>query len=224
MTKNLRPIRGKYHLLELIAQGEHETQDFKYTVSDASKIARSISAFANNSGGRLLIGVKDNGSIAGVRNEEDIYVVEQAALSYCYPPQQPHFTSISAGNGLYVIIAEISPCPTRQVKAKDTDGTWKAYFRIKDENIPATDLMLQAWKTKHSAKSLTLSTDISEKSVLSYIDRQNPVSLDRIALDNHISTHKATEIICRLYALELIDFTFSHRSFLITIADEHTGE
>ncbi|MDE6832131.1 MAG: ATP-binding protein, partial [Muribaculaceae bacterium] len=69
----------------LIDEGEHEQQDFKYLISDARKIARSISAFANHSGGRLLIGVKDNGTIAGVRSEEDIYMIEQAADLYCSP-------------------------------------------------------------------------------------------------------------------------------------------
>ena len=80
--KDLRAIKGKFYLRQIIAEGEHEHQDFKFAISDARKIARSISAFANNSGGRLLIGVKDNGVIAGVRNEEDIYVVEQAAQLY----------------------------------------------------------------------------------------------------------------------------------------------
>ncbi|MDE6086648.1 MAG: ATP-binding protein, partial [Muribaculaceae bacterium] len=72
-------MRGLRHLQELIDQGEHEHQDFKFLISDARKIARSISAFANNDGGRLLVGVKDNGVIAGVRSEEDLYMIEQAA-------------------------------------------------------------------------------------------------------------------------------------------------
>lgn len=77
--KDLKGIKGKYYIARLIEEGEHEHQDFKFAISDARKIARSISAFANNSGGRLLVGVKDNGVVAGVRNEEDIFVVEQAA-------------------------------------------------------------------------------------------------------------------------------------------------
>ena len=80
--KDLRPVRGRYYIRELISQGEHEEQDFKFAISDARKIARSVSAFANNRGGRLLVGVKDNGTIAGVRSEEDIFVVEQAARMY----------------------------------------------------------------------------------------------------------------------------------------------
>ena len=77
--KDIPSQRGAALLRRWIAEAEHSRQDFKFMISDARKIARSISAFANREGGRLLIGVKDNGSIAGVRNEEDIYVVEQAA-------------------------------------------------------------------------------------------------------------------------------------------------
>ena len=73
--KDIKAIKGKFYIQGLIEEGEHEHQDFKFSISDARKIARSLSAFANNDGGRLLVGVKDNGNIAGVRNEEDIYVI-----------------------------------------------------------------------------------------------------------------------------------------------------
>ena len=63
--KNIRTIHDKDYIYELIAEGEHEMQDFKFAISDSRKIARSIAAFANKAGGRLLIGVKDNGNIAG---------------------------------------------------------------------------------------------------------------------------------------------------------------
>ena len=59
----------------LIAEGEHQQQDFKFEISDARKIAKTLSAFANTDGGRLLIGVKDNGKIAGVRSEEEKYMI-----------------------------------------------------------------------------------------------------------------------------------------------------
>ena len=74
--------------MQRIAEGEHVRQDFKFAISDARKIAKSLSAFANTGGGRLLVGVKDNGQIAGVRSEEEIYMVEAAATVYCRPPLQ----------------------------------------------------------------------------------------------------------------------------------------
>jgi len=48
------------YLRKLIAEGENQHLDFKYCVSDSRKIARTLSAFANSDGGRLLIGVRDN--------------------------------------------------------------------------------------------------------------------------------------------------------------------
>ena len=75
MGNTYKAIKSKHYIQNLIEEGEHEHQDFKYQISDARKIARSISAFANNSGGRLLIGVKDNGNIAGVESDEEIYNV-----------------------------------------------------------------------------------------------------------------------------------------------------
>ncbi len=73
------------YIQKLISEGEHIHQDFKFAISDARKIAKSLSAFANTEGGRLLVGVKDNGKIAGVRSEEEIYMVEAAATLYCRP-------------------------------------------------------------------------------------------------------------------------------------------
>ncbi len=73
------------HIHNLILQGEHQQLDFKFEISDARKIARTFAAFANTDGGTLLIGVKDNGNIAGVRSEEEKYMAESAATMYCKP-------------------------------------------------------------------------------------------------------------------------------------------
>ena len=70
----------KSYIQKLIEKGESQTLDFKFEVSDSRKIARTFSAFANTDGGTLLIGVKDNGAIAGVRTEEEYYMIEAAAL------------------------------------------------------------------------------------------------------------------------------------------------
>lgn len=54
-------LKNAQYLYTLIAEGEQ--QDFKFIISDARKIARGLSAFANTDGDRLLISIKDNGNI-----------------------------------------------------------------------------------------------------------------------------------------------------------------
>ena len=73
------------YLKKLIAEGENQQLDFKYCISDSRKIARTLSAFANSDGGRLLIGVRDNGSIAGIKSDEEYYMVDTAAHLFCRP-------------------------------------------------------------------------------------------------------------------------------------------
>jgi predicted HTH transcriptional regulator len=43
-------------------------------------------AFANTDGGRLLLGIRDNGSVAGIQSEEEYYMAEAAAKLYSKPP------------------------------------------------------------------------------------------------------------------------------------------
>lgn len=69
-------MNDKNYLLSLVREGEHQQQDFKYRVADAGKLAKSVSAFANTDGGRLLIGVRDDGQIAGVGSMIEYRVAE----------------------------------------------------------------------------------------------------------------------------------------------------
>ncbi len=73
------------YLHDLIAMGENQQLDFKFEINDVRKIAKTLVAFSNTDGGKILIGVKDNGKIAGVRSEEEYYMIETAANIYCKP-------------------------------------------------------------------------------------------------------------------------------------------
>lgn len=85
----------KAFLLRLIREDEHQRQDFKYRVADACKLAKSVSTFANTDGGRLLIGVRDDGNLSGVRSEEEIFMMHQAAYRYCKPEPSISFDGSS---------------------------------------------------------------------------------------------------------------------------------
>ena len=93
----MKPLTDTEYIHLLIAEGEHQRQDFKFEISDARKIAKTLSAFANTDGGRLLIGVKDNGKIAGVRSDEEQYMIEAAAQMYCQPEVNYTMPDLSGG-------------------------------------------------------------------------------------------------------------------------------
>lgn len=213
--KDIKAIRGKYYIQRLIEEGEHEHQDFKFAINDARKIARSISAFANNDGGRLLVGVKDNGNIAGVRNEEDIFVIEQAAQLYCRPPQSVEFTAFNTEGGV-VIRAEVAPATNRPVCAQEPDGSWRAYYRVADENIVAPALMTKAWKMRQNSSGICFSLSQAESHLLEYLDDKGSITAEEYMLVAHISRHTAEELITRLLAIDILTFIYTPSGFKIT--------
>lgn len=216
--KDLRPIRGTYYIADLIAEGEHEHQDFKYSISDARKIARSISAFANNDGGRLLIGVKDNGVIAGVRNEEDIYVVEEAASLYCSPEIELRFTAFRVDGGLTVIRAEIEAAADRRpVMVCEADGRMRAYYRVADENIAAPDLMVRSWREASTGQLLRL-TD-SGRAAMALLESCGYLTPESLATHAAISVATASDIIISLHAMGLVKWCYTAGSFRLVGAD-----
>lgn len=197
----------------MVAEGEHETQDFKFAISDARKIARSISAFANHKGGRLLIGVKDNGVIAGVRNDEDIYVVEQAAERYCNPPQTVTFKAYRLEGSVHVIVAEIERAESRPVSVVEQGGKLKSYYRVADENIAAHPLMERAWRLASDPCAPPLT---ERHYALAALFDEPGTRLDErtIALRMHITLAEAEALIARLAAAGLVSFAFDGTRFL----------
>lgn len=83
------------NLKRLILEGESVTLDFKKTITSCEKIAKTMVSFANNRGGKLLIGVADDGTIKGVKSEdEERYMITKAAQFYCRPQLDPIFEEI----------------------------------------------------------------------------------------------------------------------------------
>lgn len=216
--KDLRAIRGTRYINALIAEGEHQRQDFKFAISDARKIARSISAFANREGGRLLIGVKDNGTVAGVRNDEDVYMIETAAQIYCSPPQQVSFTAYRVADGAVVVVAEIPPATSRPVRAQEPDGTWRSYYRVADENIVASPLMVRAWIRAQSAAGELLTLSQAETQLIATVRTRHTAPHD-LLLSLKASRHTIEEAIVRLAAIGLIEFRYDGSRFLLAPAD-----
>ena len=135
----------KRYLLQLIREGEHQQQDFKYRVADACKLAKSVSAFANTDGGRLLIGVRDDGNLSGVRSEEEIFMMHQAAYKYCKPEASIKFDTYHV-DGRTIVIATVPPSERKPVCAINEVGEGRAYIRIADENIVASPVHLAIWR------------------------------------------------------------------------------
>jgi len=184
-------------IIKLIEEGEHQQQDFKYCISDSRKIARTLVAFANTDGGRLLVGVKDNGRIVGVRSDEEYYMVDSAAKMYSKPAieftTRQHFVE-----GKTVLEVIIDPSDEKPHYALDDEGKWWAYFRKDDENRLANKIMIEVWKRKKSADGILISFSEDEKCLLDYLENNKRISVGKYSRIAHLSYKKAEQVIIKL--------------------------
>jgi len=96
-------------LRALIKKGEGLQVEFKEAFpGNANDIAKEIVAFANTQGGTLLIGVKDNGEIIGIKEQLDSVVRRIAGIvrDNCEPSLSPEIGHTSV-NGCHVVWVEV---------------------------------------------------------------------------------------------------------------------
>jgi predicted HTH transcriptional regulator len=200
------------YLRKLIAGGENQQLDFKYCVSDSRKIARTLSAFSNSDGGRLLIGVRDNGSIAGIRSDEEIYMVDTAAELFCRPPITYSIKQHSA-EGKTILEIVVLRGDKRPYQVKDESGRWIPYFRHDDQNLVANRVLLQVWRKMEKPSGVLVKFSKAENALLDLLRKNGSVSLSKFKKIARIPSHKAEAILANLIIFKVILMKASDRGF-----------
>lgn len=207
------------YIYSLIEEGEHYRQDFKFAINDARKIAKSVSAFANTSGGRLLIGVKDNGKIAGVRSDEEYYMIESAVQVYTRP--EPAFSAKTWNvEGKTILEISIKKGNNRPYYAQDENKKWLAYTRIEDENYLINNVILRVWKHKKADKGAFMQFSEKEKWLLAYLDECRQISFSALRRKGKLNYRLAENILVKLISWGLVKPVYSHNGIHYTINDK----
>lgn len=207
------------YIRSLISEGEHVRQDFKFAISDSRKIARTLSAFSNTEGGRLLIGVKDNGNIAGVRSDEEMYMVEAAARVFCRPEVEVDM-KVYRAEGRSVLVASMEPVLHKPVLVRDGDGKMLAYVRIADENILASAVHLGMWRCAAGPVPQELSFTQQEREVLDAIAAGAAgLTLAQICRRVAVPRRRVVRLLSLLAHWGLVEICHDSRGFFYRSAD-----
>ena len=209
---------GQKYLRSLIAEGEHQQLDFKFEINDARKIARTLSAFSNTDGGKLLIGVKDNGRIRGVQSDEEFYMAESAATLYC-KPEVMFETRNHQIDGKSVLEIYIPPVSRKPVYAQDQNKRWMAYIRVDDENILASIIQLEVWKEEHKERGRLLEFTRSEEFLLLYLEKARGVPLAKIQRDTGFRRKELVTLITKLVLFDVVEMQFREGTNLFLLKE-----
>jgi predicted HTH transcriptional regulator len=205
-----------HHIQTLINEGEHQQLDFKFEITDARRIARTLVAFANTDGGRLLIGVKDNGAIAGMRSDEEYYMVESAAKMYCRPVVEFDLKEWTI-TGRKVLEIIIKKSDKRPHYAAHKDGKWLVYIRVGDQNLLANRVLLKVWKKEKLEKGVFLKFTETEKLLLEYLETNPSITLSRFMRIAGITRDRAENILVKFILLNTIKIIFTAQNTLYSL-------
>lgn len=192
------------NIRKLILQGEGTTLDFKKTITNNEKIAKSLVAFANNKGGQLLIGVADDGAIKGVKSEdEEKYMILKSAHQYCRPAIEPEFEEIYVDNKL-VLVATIPQSNTKPHYALDENKNWWVYFRIKDKSILASKIIVDVLKKDNPQTGQLITFSEQEKKLFQYLDAEGRITLKQFCKLTRSSHKQAQKVLVNLILTGII--------------------
>lgn len=223
-TLSLPTVRKKdNHIQSLISEGEHQMLDFKFEISDSKRIARSLAAFANTDGGRLLVGVKDNGSIAGVRSDEEIHMIQAAAEMYCQP-QVDYTTEEWDINGKTVLEVIIPQDKHRKHKAPDSQGTYKYFVRVNDENLVADSVLIKVWKADKLARPAKIAFTDTETLLLHYLSQHEEITLQEFRELTHINKRKAEAILADFIIIGTIELLQTNKNTVFRLSSAAKNE
>ena len=209
------------YLRKLIAEGENQQLDFKYCISDSRKIARTLTAFANSDGGRLLIGVRDNGSIAGIRSDEEFYMVDTAAQLFCRPEIAFTIKQHMTG-GKTILEVVVIKGNKRPYQAKDENGRWLTYFRHNDQNLVANKVLLQVWRKEERGSGVLVKFGRAENFLMEYLEHHGSISMSKFKKNSHISSYKAESILANLIIFKVLIMKASEKGFTYELCPVET--
>lgn len=198
------PVQIPKYIQLCINEGEHQQQDFKMRIDDSRKIARTLVAFANTDGGRIMIGIKDNGMISGVNAEEELHMMQGASEMYTKPnvPFRVQVWKVDYKSILEIIV-ETSGMKPHQAQMED--GSWKPFIRKLDQNLLAPAVLQEVWRVRENDRPQKYFHTEKEKKIFETMSANATITLTQLSKNTGIPRKVLTPLLARLIRWELAD-------------------
>lgn len=194
----MNPVLRKY-----LKDGEGTTLDFKQSVSSVAKIAKTMVSFANTRGGVLLMGVRDNKTLCGVRSEDEKYMLDMAAHFYCRPELEIEISEHEA-EGKSLLEVKVPNGSNKPYYAKDEEGKWWVYVRVNDKSLLASKTTIDFLKRQQQNCESAVPMGHIERGILDFLSKNERITMLQICKLFNISRRRASRILVNLMSLDVI--------------------
>ena len=201
-------------LEDLVSNGEGQLLEFKLKATFPEKIVKEMVAFANSNGGQLLVGVDDDGRIAGLKfAEEEKFVLEKAIKSHIKPQIRYQVESIAINrkrNVLHFKIVESKKKPCYFLEDPAKRG--KAYVRVNDKSMKASREMVEILKRSHQKKSYPVRLGDTEQLLFKHIEEHGKTTLLKFMNIAGLKRFQASQILIRLVVSNILNIEIGEKA------------
>jgi len=205
----------------LVNGGESISVEFKRKAAHPEKIVRELVAFANTSGGYLLVGVDDSTEIIGLKNyEEEAYVLENAIAELCRPKIEYKDHVIHITPRKTILAFHISESKSKPHFAMSTPEAPRgiAYIRIQDMTVRASREKLEIMRRNRRPYDIQFNFGQKEKILMEYLDRHRFITVNQFKQMAEISKRAASDTLILLVLANVISIIPQAKQDVFTLA------
>jgi predicted HTH transcriptional regulator len=216
-------------LKQLVALGEGVNLEFKHRVPQGERIAKEVIALANTKGGRILLGVSDDGTVVGVDDAgEEEFLLHRAVEMHCRPAV-PYTTEriVIAGERdvILVSVPESEDKPhhlvtdtTAPASGNGAASAGTAYVRVEEMSVEASPESLQMMQADGQASGAAFTYGENESLAMRYLDDYGHITVEQFARIADLSTEEATDTLVGLAQANILRLHADREEDYFTLA------
>jgi predicted HTH transcriptional regulator len=202
-------------LQRLVSEGEGHQLEFKRKASHPEKIVREMIAFANTEGGTILIGVDDNGALAGIKYpDEELLSVREALEMYIRQPFVYHDSLVTLSENRYVLRIDIPPNLKRPILFWIDSKNSESYVRINDMSVKASDEMIEIIRRKRQKKDIRFYFAEHELALMKYLDQYHTITSKEFQKLTGLNQYAASRKLILLVLANVLKITATEKGDL----------
>lgn len=218
------PIRNTMTVQELdqlITLGEGVSLEFKHKVPRPERIAKEMIALANTQGGRILLGIADDGTVVGVDDAaEEEFVLQQAVERFSQPPIEYQTERIMVAprrDVLLVSVPESTRKPHQLVdRARGTEGT--PYVRVNEMSVEASPESVRLMEEEGNRNGVTVQFGEKESLLMRYLDAYGRITVQQFAQLADISMGRASQTLVSMTKANVLRLHADRKEDYFTLA------
>jgi predicted HTH transcriptional regulator len=195
-------------LKKLVAGGEGTHLEFKRRASSPEQIVREMTAFANTSGGIVLVGVNDDGELSGVKYpEEESLVIRKALKKHCRPHLHINETVIPLSGKKFIVQYEVPVSRKRPHVFLVSRKQSVTYIRIRDMSMKASREMSEIVRRGKAAKNVQFTYGEYESSLMKFLEKKEKITLTEFQVLTGLSYQDTAEKLITLVLANVLRIT-----------------